>query len=106
MCIRDRIKGIRKAMMTQMNLANQIPHFSYCDEVRMDALMAARMQLKPLAEAYGVPKFTLIPLMIKATSLALAAFPLLNSSVSDDEKTLTQLHFQPGDYLDVAVIGN
>lgn len=23
----------------------------------------------------------------------------------DDEKTLRQLHFQPGDYLDVAVIG-
>ena len=38
----------------------------------MDALMEARAQLKPLAAHYGVAKFTLMPLMIKAVSLALA----------------------------------
>ena len=74
------IKGIRKAMMTQMNLANQVPCFLLCDEVRMDNLMATRMALKPIAERYGVPKFTLMPLILKATSLALAEHPLLNSS--------------------------
>ena len=82
------IKGIRKAMMTQMNLANQVPCFLLCDEVRMDNLMATRMALKPIAERYGVPKFTLMPLILKATSLALAEHPLLNSSVSEDGTTL------------------
>ena len=81
------IKGIRKAMMTQMNLANQVPCFLLCDEVRMDNLMATRMALKPIAERYGVPKFTLMPLILKATSLALAEHPLLNSSVSEDGTT-------------------
>ena len=76
------IRGIRKAMFAQMVAANAIPHFSYCDEVRMDGLMAVRQQLKPLAEQHGIPKFTLMPLMLKATSLALAEFPELNSSVS------------------------
>jgi len=75
-------------MMTQMNAANAVPCFLMCDEVRMDNLMACRMQLKPLAEKYGVAKFTLMPLIIKATSLALAEHPLLNSSVSEDGSTL------------------
>ena len=81
------IKGIRKAMFAQMVEANKIPHFSYCDEVQMDALLEVRKQLKPLAEGYGF-KFTLMPLLIKATSLALAEFPELNASVSDDGKQL------------------
>jgi len=86
--ITEPIKGIRKAMMAQMNLANAVPCFLLCDEVRMDNLIACRMQLKPLAEKYGVSKFTLMPLIIKATSMALAEHPLLNSSVSEDGTTL------------------
>ena len=70
--------------------ANAVPHFSYCDEVSMDALLACRATLKPLAAKYGIAKFTLMPLMIKATSLALAEFPLLNSSVAADGLTLTK----------------
>ncbi len=50
----------------------------------MDALMAARNQLKEVAAKFGVAKFTLMPMMLKATSLALAEFPELNSSVSED----------------------
>ena len=54
----------------------------------MDELIATRAVLKPLAEKYGVSKFTLMPLMIKAMSCALSEFPLLNSSVSEDGTTL------------------
>ena len=54
-----------QAMMNQMNAANAIPHFAYCDEVMMDELIATRAALKPIAERYGIPKFTLMPLMIK-----------------------------------------
>ena len=78
------IRGIRKAMFKQMTAALAVPTFSYCDEVQMDALMAARLELKELAAKYGVSKFTLMPMLIKATSLALAEFPLLNSSISAD----------------------
>ncbi|KAL1507986.1 hypothetical protein AB1Y20_007588 [Prymnesium parvum] len=78
------IRGIRRAMFKTMTAANAVPHFSYCDEVMMDAIMAARGEMKEFAASLGVPKFTLMPLLMKATSLALADFPLLNSSVSDD----------------------
>jgi 2-oxoisovalerate dehydrogenase E2 component (dihydrolipoyl transacylase) len=71
-------------MFAQMTAANQVPHFGYCDEVRMDALAAARQELKAVAAAHGLSKFTLMPLIVKATSLALAEYPTLNSSVSDD----------------------
>jgi len=54
----------------------------------MDALIAARKALIPIAEKYGVAKFTLMPLKIKAASLALSEFPLLNSSVSEDGKSV------------------
>jgi len=36
-----------------------------------------------------VPKFTLMPILLKATSLALSEFPLLNSSISSDGKSYT-----------------
>ena len=82
------IRGIRKAMFAQMVAANAVPHFAYCDEVVMDELIACRLALKPLAERYGVAKFTLMPLILKATSCALEEFPILNSSVSEDGTTL------------------
>ena len=44
----------------------------------------ARQELKAVAAAHGLSKFTLMPLIVKATSLALAEYPTLNSSVSDD----------------------
>jgi len=82
--VREPIRGIRKAMFKTMTAANAVPHFSYCDEVMMDALMEARLEMKEHAAKLGVPKFTLMPLLMKATSLALAEFPILNSSVSED----------------------
>lgn len=78
------IRGIRRAMFAQMTAANAVPHFGYADEVVMDDLAAVRQQLKPIAAEYGVPKFTLMPLIVKATSLALTHFPELNSSISED----------------------
>ena len=32
--VSEPIRGIRKAMYAQMTLANAVPHFAYCDEVR------------------------------------------------------------------------
>jgi 2-oxoisovalerate dehydrogenase E2 component (dihydrolipoyl transacylase) len=76
------IKGIRKAMFAQMTAALAVPHFGYCDEVRMDELMAVRQQLKVAAAEAGLPKFTLMPLIVRATSLALAQHPELSASIS------------------------
>jgi 2-oxoisovalerate dehydrogenase E2 component (dihydrolipoyl transacylase) len=82
------IKGIRKAMFAQMTAALSVPSFGFADEVCMDELMALRKVLKPMAAAHGVPNFTLMPLLVKATSLALSEHPLLNSQISADGKQL------------------
>eukprot|EP00964_Phaeocystis_antarctica_P123908 scaffold87610_cov52-Phaeocystis_antarctica.AAC.3 len=75
-------------MFAQMTAALSVPSFGFADEVCMDELMALRKILKPMAAAHGVPNFTLMPLLVKATSLALSEHPLLNSQISADGKQL------------------
>lgn len=82
------IRGIRKAMFAQMTDALKVPHFNYCDEVVMDEVVAVREKLKPLAAELGLPKFTLMPLIVKATSLALTHYPELNASITPDGSQL------------------
>ncbi|CAI5745068.1 unnamed protein product [Peronospora destructor] len=79
---------IQKMMTKSMNLALQIPHFGYADEIRMDALYELRKELKPLAESRGV-KLSFMPFIIKAASLALKRYPMLNATVNESETELT-----------------
>lgn len=83
------IRGLQRAMVKSMSAAWQVPHFGYCDEVCMDQLSAVRSALKPIAEARGL-KFSYLPLILKATSLALHAFPELNATVNADVSEVTQ----------------
>lgn len=75
-------------MFAQMTAATAIPSFGFCDEVVMDELMSVRQQMKALAATHGVSKFTLMPLIVKATSVALSQFPELNASISEYGKDL------------------
>lgn len=83
------IRGIKAAMAKQMTQAVfTIPHFTVSEEIEMDALIALRASLKPQFEAEGV-KLSFMPFFIKALSLALKAFPVINSQVNDDCTELT-----------------
>uniref|UniRef100_M4B474 Dihydrolipoamide acetyltransferase component of pyruvate dehydrogenase complex n=1 Tax=Hyaloperonospora arabidopsidis (strain Emoy2) TaxID=559515 RepID=M4B474_HYAAE len=62
------------------------PHLE--DGVQMDALHELRKELNPLAELRGV-KLSFMPFVIKAASLALKQYPILNSSVNESETELT-----------------
>uniref|UniRef100_A0AAV1V5B3 Dihydrolipoamide acetyltransferase component of pyruvate dehydrogenase complex n=1 Tax=Peronospora matthiolae TaxID=2874970 RepID=A0AAV1V5B3_9STRA len=79
---------MQKMMTKSMNAALRIPHFGYGDEVQMDALYELRKELNPLAELRGV-KLSFMPFIIKAASLALKQYPILNSSVNESETELT-----------------
>jgi len=76
-------KGLQRTMIKTMTASNAIPHFGYCDEVEMDQLALLREELKPLAEKKGI-KLSYLPIILKATSLALKQYPILNSSVNAD----------------------
>ncbi|CAI5740154.1 unnamed protein product [Hyaloperonospora brassicae] len=82
------LSPIQKMMTKSMNAALRIPHFGYGDEVQMDALYELRKELRPLAELRGV-KLSFMPFIIKAASLALKRYPILNSCVSESETELT-----------------
>lgn len=78
------VRGIRKAMIKSMTPAASVPWFGYADEVVMDRLMETRMSLKKGAEQRGI-KLTYMPLILKATALALSEYPVLNSSFVGEE---------------------
>lgn len=78
------VRGIMRQMVKSMTASLKIPHFGYQDEVEMDRLVELRQALKPMVEAQGL-KLSYLPLMVKAASLALSQFPVLNSSLSGDE---------------------
>jgi len=78
------ITGIRKAMVKTMNAASAVPHFGFSEEYIMDKLVELRSQLKPIAESRGI-KLSYMPFLIKATSLALLRYPVLNSSISQSQ---------------------
>ncbi|GAU89677.1 hypothetical protein RvY_02197 [Ramazzottius varieornatus] len=81
------IKGIKKAMVKTMSAALQIPHFGYCDEVDLTQLVQLRSQLKELAKSRGI-NFSYMPLFIKAASLALTQYPVLNAHVDENCENL------------------
>jgi 2-oxoisovalerate dehydrogenase E2 component (dihydrolipoyl transacylase) len=82
------IKGIRKAMTKTMSKALTIPHFGYADEIDLTQLMQTRNHLKHAAEQRGV-KFSYMPFFLKAASLALHYFPIINSSIDEAVENIT-----------------
>jgi 2-oxoisovalerate dehydrogenase E2 component (dihydrolipoyl transacylase) len=75
-------------MAQTMTASLKIPHFGYCDEVRMDGLMELRKRMKHLAEEKGV-KLSYLPFMIKAASMGLKKYPVLNSSINESLTEIT-----------------
>ncbi|KAI8509765.1 hypothetical protein Bbelb_121930 [Branchiostoma belcheri] len=82
------VTGFRKAMVKSMTLSQSIPHFGYCDEVDMTALVELRAELKGAAEQYGV-RLSFMPFFIKAASMALLQYPVLNATVDDKCENMT-----------------
>ncbi|EDW51076.1 GM12058 [Drosophila sechellia] len=75
------LKGVRKAMLKSMTESLKIPHFAYSDEIDMTQLMQFRNQLQSVAKENGLPKLTFMPFCIKAASIALSKYPIVNSSL-------------------------
>jgi len=85
------IKGIKAAMARQMaESVATIPHFTYCEEIDLTDLIALRASLKDGLAKQGV-KLTMMPFFMKAMSLALNDYPILNSQVNADCTELTYI---------------
>ena len=83
------IRGMQAAMAKQMmESVSTIPHFTLSDEIDLTELISLRKSLKEQYAKQGV-KLTMMPFFIKALSLALKEFPVINSQVNADCTELT-----------------
>lgn len=83
------IRGIKAVMAKAMvNSVSTIPHFTYCEEIDMTELIKLRLELKELYAKQDI-KLTMMPFFMKAMSLALKEFPVINSQVNEDCTELT-----------------
>lgn len=85
----EAIRGVKAAMAKQMmKSVSTIPHFTYADEFDLTNIMALQKQLKEKYADKGV-RITMMPFFIKALSLALKEFPVMNAQVNDDCTEIT-----------------
>ncbi|XP_037288427.2 dihydrolipoamide branched chain transacylase E2 [Rhipicephalus microplus] len=84
----EQVKGIRKAMAKTMAQSLAIPHFGYCDEIDVTRLVELRPILKPLADRVGV-RLSYMPFFVKALSISLFEYPILNAYVDDKVENIT-----------------
>lgn len=82
------IRGVQRIMVKSMKAALEVQHLTYSDEIVVDGLIAIRSLLKSDAEKMNI-KLSFMPLIIKATSLALAQYPVLNTTVNKDCSEMT-----------------
>ena len=75
------IRGVQRLMVKSMTAALQVQHLTYSDEIIVDSLIKLRKDLK---ESDNSVKISFMPLLIKAASLALLHYPMLNATVSPD----------------------
>ena len=83
--------GMRRAMVETMTNANNIPSFTACDELNITLLVQAKRELQQLLDksVNSKLKLSMLPLFIKAASLALNEFPELNAHTHNN---CTELH--------------
>lgn len=70
---------IQSSMFKTMTKSLNIPHFLYADELKVNDITAIRKKL--LNESRDPKKITFLPFVVKAVSLALNEYPILNARV-------------------------
>jgi len=81
------IKGMKKAMVKSMEQSLRIPHFGYCDEIDVTELIQIQRSLRPLCMERGV-KLSFMPFFLKAASIALTEYPMLNGSFDEENMSM------------------
>jgi len=74
-----RITGMKKAMTKTMTEALTIPSFTFSDEMDATELIILRKEMKKV-----YPNLTMLPFFIKACSIAMQDFPVMNSHIDND----------------------
>lgn len=85
------LSPIQKSMFKTMTKSLQIPHFGYSEEINMNNASTFRAKVNQLLASSAQPgqygslkKITYMPILIKAYSVALSKFPILNAQVTNN----------------------
>lgn len=83
------MRGVRAAMAKQMaESVRTIPHFTYAEEFDLTELRQLHAKLKAQYAKQDI-RLTLMPFFIKALSLAMTEFPIMNAQLNDDATEIT-----------------
>ncbi|KAK5053783.1 hypothetical protein LTR84_001744 [Exophiala bonariae] len=84
----QKLTPVQSAMFKSMTGSLSIPHFLFSDSVDLTTLSSMRSKLNILRNPDTTPKLSYMPFMIKAVSLALNQYPILNArlDVTTDPK--------------------
>eukprot|EP00545_Synedropsis_sp_CCMP1620_P000380 CAMPEP_0119005316 /NCGR_PEP_ID=MMETSP1176-20130426/1645_1 /TAXON_ID=265551 /ORGANISM="Synedropsis recta cf, Strain CCMP1620" /LENGTH=554 /DNA_ID=CAMNT_0006957105 /DNA_START=139 /DNA_END=1803 /DNA_ORIENTATION=- len=78
------IRGYNRLMVKTMTDSLSIPHMCYADEINMNAVLQAR------SDTTNGIKLSVLPFAIKAASLAIRDYPVLNSSICMEKMNVTR----------------
>lgn len=85
--------GLRRRIAERMQMTKQkAAHFTFVEEVEVDALVAVLERLRPSAERHGL-KLNYLPFIVKAVTLALKKHPILNSTLDEAKNELVYKHY-------------
>ncbi|MGY3725064.1 pyruvate dehydrogenase E2 component (dihydrolipoamide acetyltransferase) [Granulicatella balaenopterae] len=82
-------KAISKAMVTSKHTA---PHVTLHDQVEVSKLWDHRKKFKEVAADQGV-KLTFLPYVVKALTVVMQKFPVLNASIDDATQEIVYKHY-------------
>ncbi|HBF23422.1 MAG TPA: hypothetical protein DDW23_06355 [Planctomycetes bacterium] len=86
-------RGIRRKTAEAMVRSKfTAPHFSLIEEVDCTEMIAARATAKEAGERYGI-KVTFMPYIMKATAVALQAYPQLNAELQEEAEVIIRKKF-------------
>lgn len=75
----QKLTAVQSVMFKTMTASLSIPHFLYSNQTNITSLVAMRARLNVLREKSAERKLSYLPFIIKAVSLAMNKFPLLNA---------------------------
>ncbi|KAJ1966340.1 hypothetical protein IWQ62_002447 [Dispira parvispora] len=91
------LTAMQKAMFKSMTASLAIPHFGFSDEFEMDACMVQRQSLNQWLASQGtesgfaISKVSYMPFFIKALSIALKKYPILNAALLNGDGGISQV---------------
>ncbi|KKF92497.1 Lipoamide acyltransferase [Ceratocystis platani] len=100
------LTGTQAQMFKTMTRSLAIPHFLYADEVdftRLDSMRSRLNTVLTTLDSVGISKVSFLPFIIKAVSIALQRYPILNTRVEAGSGSKPQLIYRSQHNIGVAM---